>query len=75
MQHTLKADTVTGICLLGGASGGGGVHRIISRVSPKGERLRNLLSQSIFQFATLLLLGGADFGPTDTFFGVFFALI
>ena len=36
-----------------------------SRVSPKGERLRNLLSQSIFQFATLLLLGGADFGPTD----------
>ena len=45
------------------------------RVSPKGERLRNLLSQSIFQFATLLLLGGADFGPTDTFFGVFFALI
>ena len=44
-------------------------------MSPKGERLRNLLSQSIFQFATLLLLGGADFGPTDTFFGVFFALI
>ena len=34
-----------------------------------------MLSQSILQLATLLLLGGADFGPTDTFFGMFFALI